>query len=564
MSTDNHSFSVLAIIPARGGSKGIWRKNLRMLHGRPLLDHALETASSIRQITNIVVSTDDPEIADHVNYKWNVTVRHRPAELGGDDVPLDPVIYDALTFAEEQEGKQFDTVVVLQPTAPTLRVCTLRSALSSFLCDSVDSYIAGVEDRYLKWEHVGGHFVPIYKRRVNRQLLPLVYRETGGFTISCRRVVTRKDRFGENPYIWPLAPEESIDIDTELDWYLADALLARGRILLVVTGNRNVGMGHIYRALSLADALLGNDILFAGYSCSDEALALIDQHGHRFKSVKTLSGVGEFLRESTTDIVINDLLDTEDTYVRGLRSAGCFVVNFEDLGRGSMEAHLVFNALYEYSSPPAQHRFGHKYVCLAEHYLLASPVPFRERAETLLITFGGIDENNLTLRTCKALLKALHNKLKRVDIVVGPGFEHRQELEEFLQLLDKKARKLVCVHDSVANMARIIRDADIAVTSNGRTVYELAAMGVPAICISQNDRETLHLFSRYSSGLLYLGIAPNVDTEAIENAIHGLLHSSETRRPMRKALLEDDLRSGVERVKNEILSEYRRWKDALP
>ena len=117
------------------------------------------------------------------------------------------------------------------------------------------------------------------------------------------------------------------------------------------------------------------------------------------------------------------------------------------------------------------------------------------------------------------------------------------------------------VYESVDSMAKLMREADVAVTSNGRTVYELAAMNVPGVTIAQNDRETLHLFSRYSEGFKYLGIANNVQEDAIAEAIETIVSDRDMRYKMAKALSEIDLRSGLNRVCREIVNEYWRWKD---
>ncbi len=120
----------------------------------------------------------------------------------------------------------------------------------------------------------------------------------------------------------------------------------------------------------------------------------------------------------------------------------------------------------------------------------------------------------------------------------------------------------VQVFRSVENMAKVMRLADVAVTSNGRTVYELAAMGVPTISISQNDRETLHLFSRYNRGVRYLGMASARTPDQVRAALVEILAQPELRRAMREALLQTDLRGGLNRVVGEIQSEYWRWKNA--
>ncbi|MGB9594240.1 MAG: hypothetical protein ACPL7R_08900, partial [Anaerolineae bacterium] len=152
--------------------------------------------------------------------------------------------------------------------------------------------------------------------------------------------------------------------------------------------------------------------------------------------------------------------------------------------------------------------------------------------------------------------------LTRVDVIVGPGYAHDAELAQALAALPRAVAEKVQVQRSVRNMAKVMRQADVAVTSNGRTVYELAAMGVPTISISQNDRETLHLFSRYNKGVRYLGMASPRTPEMAQAALIEILMQPDVRRAMREALLAADLRGGLNRVVGEIHSEYWRWKNA--
>jgi spore coat polysaccharide biosynthesis predicted glycosyltransferase SpsG len=148
--------------------------------------------------------------------------------------------------------------------------------------------------------------------------------------------------------------------------------------------------------------------------------------------------------------------------------------------------------------------------------------------------------------------------------VLGLGYAFQEDFADFLEKTDLMIRSRVEVYQSVENMAKLMRLADVAVTSNGRTVYELASLGVPGVTISQNDRETLHLFSRYSRGFEYLGVAFNVDEEKLFETVKRIINDTEFRRKMKKTLDSVDLRAGICRVKREILEEYSRWKYENP
>lgn len=551
---------ILAIIPARGGSKGVRRKNLRLLNGRPLLYYVLRAALNSRHITDVVLTSEDEDILAY-GAQFGVLLRQRPPALAEDDVPLAPVVRDALDWATSQRGP-YSVVVRLQPTCPLLHPETLDRAIETFLAQGVDTLLAATDATHLMWREEDGRPVPDYPARVNRQQLPRRFRESGAFFITRPEWIQAGDDIGPRVSIMELPEDEGLDIDTKTDWLVAEALMRKLRVAIVTAANAAVGMGHLYRTLTIGDALLGHDITFVAVDTDARHVALIQEHGHAV--VEAAQGeILDRLAALRPCLIINDILDTSADYVRRQRELGAFVVNFEDLGSGADEAHLVFNALYENSYPKATHRFGYAYFCLPEHFAHVPPAEFRDPPQTLLITFGGVDQNNLTCQILGVLPGVLDAvPLSRVDVVLGPGYGHDAELTQTLAGLPRAVAEKVQVQRSVRNMAKVMRQADVAVTSNGRTVYELAAMGVPTISISQNDRETLHLFSRYNKGVRYLGMASPRTPEMARTALAEILARPDLRRAMREALLQTDLRGGLNRVVGEIQSEYWRWKNA--
>ena len=551
---------ILAIVPARGGSKGVRRKNLRLLNGRPLLYYTLKMALGSQRIHDVVLTSEDEDILAY-GRQFGVLLRQRPPALAEDHVTLAPVVKDALDWVAMEKGP-YSLVVRLQPTCPLLQPETLDRAIESFLKQGVDTLLSVVEDTHLMWREQDGRTVPDYAERVNRQRLPRRYRESGAFFITRPEFVTESGGFGPRVSVLEISAEEGVDIDTRADWLVAEALLRKLRIAIVTSSNSSVGTGHLYRMLTLADSLLGHDIAFVAVDTDDRGLSLIEEHGYPVAQAHPGETLGR-LAALRADIIVNDTLDTRAEDIRRQKELGAFVVNFEDLGSGSDEAHLVFNALYENSQPKSFHRFGHEYFCLPWRFASVSPADFRHPAETLLITFGGVDLNNLTCQVIGILPAVLEAApILSVQVVLGLGYPHDAELGEAMRRLPKAVAGKIDIQRNVKNMATVMRQADLAVTSNGRTVYELAAMGVPTISISQNDRETMHLFARYSSGVRYLGMASAQTPQQVQEALVDILSRPELRRAMRDALLQTDLRSGLSRVLDEIQREYWRWKNA--
>ena len=126
---------VIAIIPARGGSKGLPKKNLQLLAGRPLIAHTIQHALESGVCDVVLVSTEDQQIAEVATQHGAVVPFLRPGELAGDTTPTEPVLTHALTTYEEQTGKQFDIVVFLQPTDVFRPIGIIRSCVERLAQD---------------------------------------------------------------------------------------------------------------------------------------------------------------------------------------------------------------------------------------------------------------------------------------------------------------------------------------------------------------------------------------------------------------------------------------------
>lgn len=116
---------LLAVIPARGGSKGIPRKNIRLMNGKPLISYAITTLLACKESydIDIVVSTEDEEISN-ISERYGAEVLMRPKELSEDDITLDPVVYYTLCMCEKNKNCIYDYVLTIQPTSPTLQVAS--------------------------------------------------------------------------------------------------------------------------------------------------------------------------------------------------------------------------------------------------------------------------------------------------------------------------------------------------------------------------------------------------------------------------------------------------------
>lgn len=219
----------IAVIPARGGSKGIPLKNIREVAGKPLIAYAIEACLRAESVDRTIVSTDHEGIAQ-VAREWGAEVPFmRPEELSGDLVTLDPVIYHAVTTLEERDGRPIDVVLTVQPTNPTLRPRTLDKAVETLISGGFDSILTLRETRHLYWRRTEEGYTPMFPKRVNRQQLEPIYYETGVVFASRRSIITPDNRLGTNIGHIIGADDESLDIDSELDLKLAELVIEQLR-----------------------------------------------------------------------------------------------------------------------------------------------------------------------------------------------------------------------------------------------------------------------------------------------------------------------------------------------
>lgn len=541
------SLYCLAIIPVRGGSKGISRKNARLLNGSPLLSYAIKAAIDADCFSEIVVSTDDDEL-EYLAAGYGAKVTRRPPELARDHVGLDEVIVDAVATMEREAGKTVDYVATIQATSPLLTPATIRKAVKKCIKKKLDTVVSVVEDTHLGWRlNDSNDLVPDYEERLNRQFLPKHYRETGGIVVCNRSQIDAGTRFGKNIDAVRLDKKEAVDIDDRFDWWLAEKQLQRKSIVLRVEGYDDIGLGHVYRCLTLADSMLDHDVHFVVSHKSAMGIKLIKSRFYEVVSFKDAARELAAIESCAPDVVVNDILDTKAAYVRALKNAGYKVVNFEDQGSGHKLADRVINAMYAETDGKSGIYGGPEYVCLRDEFYSAKPIEIRENVKNVLVLFGGTDPSNLTLKVTGWLTRTGYKN--RITVVVGPGYRRTRGLEE----LSRKHPRISVVSNTKI-ITKYMGAADLAVTSAGRTVFELATLGIPMVVLCQNSRERRHTFARESAGVVNLGDGKSVKYETFRRLFLKLLDSPETRKEMHESLLKYKFKDGIRNVWRLILS----------
>lgn len=221
---------ICAVIPARGGSKGVPRKNVRPFAGRPLIAHTIDAARRARDLDRVIVSTDDEEIARVARDHGAEVPFMRPAELSGDDVPTLPVLLHAVQWLEGASGHVVDAVVTLQPTSPLRRAEHIDDAIARWRetrADTVVTVCRAERNPYWMGTLSDDRFVPLMKDLEayrSRQSLPVVYRLNGAVYVTSRRVLVDEGKIvGADTRAIVMSGDESLDIDTLADFAIGEA-----------------------------------------------------------------------------------------------------------------------------------------------------------------------------------------------------------------------------------------------------------------------------------------------------------------------------------------------------
>jgi len=227
--------SVLGLVTARGGSKGVPRKNLRLVAGRPLIAWTLDAAIASRRLTSVILSTNDPEIAVVARAAGVEAPFLRPADLSGDASPHFDVVCHALEWLKTHRNETYDYVCLLQPTSPLRTADDIDGAIDLALSRRADA-VVGITTSPVNPELVyrmdaRSSLTPVIAPAVGyarRQDLPSAYVLNGAIYVS--RVETlRRDRTFTPPgalgFIMP--SERSLDVDTEADLQAAESGLKR-------------------------------------------------------------------------------------------------------------------------------------------------------------------------------------------------------------------------------------------------------------------------------------------------------------------------------------------------
>ncbi len=226
---------ILAIIPARGGSKGIPGKNMIELCGKPLIQFTIDAAKSSKILSKIILSSDDDKIINYCQNRGIDVPFKRPGEYSDDNAPMIDVVQHAINFLKENENYQPDYVALLQPTSPLRKAEHISEALEKLINSGADSVVSVVEvphnyvpDSLMRVEDDKLYTVKDIDEKENlRQNKPKLFARNGPavlvFTYDC--ILNKKSMYGDSIVPYLMEKSESVDIDSEEDIRMAEYFL---------------------------------------------------------------------------------------------------------------------------------------------------------------------------------------------------------------------------------------------------------------------------------------------------------------------------------------------------
>jgi N-acylneuraminate cytidylyltransferase/CMP-N,N'-diacetyllegionaminic acid synthase len=225
--------NIVGLVPARGGSKTIPRKNIRLLAGKPLIAWTIDAAINCHELSHVIVSTDDPEIAE-VALQWGAEVPFlRPAELAGDETSTLSVVLHLIHWLEDQSLPAPEYVLLLQPTSPFRTLEDVKAVIDLTKTRKANAVVSVCEAKThpflckrIQEDGTLSGFTTADIDYLRRQDLPPAYVLNGAIYMNSRESLLEERTFiPKETLAYLMPPERSLDLDTLWDWHLAELIL---------------------------------------------------------------------------------------------------------------------------------------------------------------------------------------------------------------------------------------------------------------------------------------------------------------------------------------------------
>lgn len=529
---------ILAVIPAIGDDGKIPRKYTRLLGDKPLIAHILDTLKTSEYVDDIVVLTDDNDIS-RISELCGVT----PFKNFTKESNFETRIFETMLQREKAAFDEYDIIMVVKPNAPFITVDSINRIIEKFDNPNLDTVISVKEDRHLRWglDEENNRFFPLNSHMVNGNGLMPEFVETRAIVATRRQFISKESIFGNGINLNLLKGKENILINNIEDLWIAEKHVNKKKIAIVVNGFDEIGLGHVRRCLAIAHNLISHDVTFISKSNHPLGIEAILSNNYSCLTYDDSDEIFDVIEKLNPDLIINDILDTSFEYISKLIDNDYFVINFEDVGPGIEIANLVFNPLSDYGIDLPNVFTGYKYYILEDEFYFQKPKVVTEDVNNVFMMFLGNDPNNLTEKTLQALISS--GFTGNIDVLLGVGHPNKEEILNKYDIYSN-----VVIYQSVRSISEFIAKADIIFTSADRTVFDICSIGVPCICICQDERELANTFANNDNGFINLGLAEDITSEDIINQFNSLVSNFDLRLSLSKKMLSINLKDGFTNV----------------
>ena len=532
---------------ARSGSDdAISRQNLRMVNGKPLIYYIIKTALKFKN-ASVVVSSDSEEIKE-LSKMYGAQVIHRPKKLTTNRTSIKEICLDALKKIKYNE-QNLEYCLVLHPKIPLIKLKTINTFFKMSKANRGTFFgISNIIDA--KYAYKINSYDKFFKLKSNPYQIGLLNK------IVCFKIKSFVENNGkfDLPFCGiNLSKSETLALKTYSEFGIFEQILSKRKILVRIDGSKSIGMGHVYNILSILNHFRNDEILVVMHKKTSLGSKKFREHLYDVKLFSSFTELEKIIEKFKPDIIFNDVLNTKEDYMRKLGTHCCFIVNFEDLGDGRKFANLVFNPIFKTKKILPNEFYGGKYACVRDEFRLFKNSILQKIPKKVVISYGGTDQNNLTEKTIDIIKK--HN-IKNIEftVILGYGFTTISKIKENISNLNNDGFRFNLIINSDF-LAKHVRDADFSIISNGRTVFEFAAMCVPLISVSVNSREKSHSFVMDEK----IGFHFNYEDSSFEKLIIQGINKMllyRNRKLFKNRLEKLDLLQGIDNVVSIINSKY--------
>ena len=527
------------IIPARGGTSNVARQNLRLVADKPLIYYVIKNALSYTN--NVYVSTDSDEIRD-VSLLYGAKVIQRPKNLTRDSTKLEEIAFDVL--AKINRNHTFEKCLILNPKYPLIKPSTIKKLF--FILNGKIQTVYGFDQiSYYQYKQIS-FYSNGFGKFTNDLSNCVVTEKIVAF--NCKKfLLTRK--FSTEKFGLKLTENEPIALNSYHDFGVLEKILKRRRILVRVDGSSKIGLGHVHNILTILNHFRNDEILIVMNSQNKLGYKKFQEHLYQVNFFKNNSQLFEVIKKFQPHMIFNDILDTSINYIKKLKKEKIFVVNFEDLGDGRRYADLVFNPIYHSNKNNSNEYFGPNFACVRDEFRIWEPTVLKTSPKNVVIIFGGSDPTNKTYQVLK-LLEKYKLKNMKYSIIIGQDYKERKKLLDIISKM-KKDNFLIELNENIDFLSKIFHESDFAITSNGRTVFELGSLHVPMIVIPVNEREKRHTFVQKSNVGYMIQLHNESETHDFLKVFNKMLQYN-IRKKFQNNLKRVNLLYGVDRVVQKI------------